>query len=122
MAGTYCCVNSRGDTKRRCVNKPMDPYGDYITHVIRVKNQYCSDCLHVHFLLVRKEVLGEPLPYLRSTRSPTGANSLYNTGTSFLVFACFGGWVFQIVLALFHKFLFVDSFGLEGYEYIQFYG
>jgi hypothetical protein len=29
-------------------------------------------------LLFWKEVLGEPLPYLRSTRSPNGANSLYN--------------------------------------------
>jgi hypothetical protein len=41
-------------------------------------NQYCSDCLRVHLLCyLRKKSLGEPLPYLRSTISLTGANSLY---------------------------------------------
>ena len=73
------CKLPRG-YKRRCVNKPMDPFGDYITIVIRVnKSVLFRLSTRPLTLLFWKEVLGEPLPYLRSTRSPTGAISLYNT-------------------------------------------
>ena len=76
------CKLPRG-YKRRCVNKPMDPFGDYITIVIRVnKSVLFILSTRLVTLLFWKEVLGEPLPYLRSTRSLTGANSLYNIGGS----------------------------------------
>ena len=76
------CKQPEGYNKRG-VNNLLDPPGHYITRVIRV-NKLVLFILSTRplTLLFWKEVLGEPLPYLRSTRSLTGANSLYNIGGS----------------------------------------
>ena len=76
------CKQPEGYNKRG-VNNLLDPPGHFITRVIRV-NKVVLFILSTRplTLLFWKEVLGEPLPYLRSTRSLTGANSLYNIGGS----------------------------------------
>ncbi len=80
------CKQPEGYNKRG-VNNLLDPPGHYITRVSRV-NKLVLFILSTRplTLLFWKEVLGEPLPYLRSTRSLTGAKSLYNKFSRFAKF------------------------------------